>query len=154
MSAIKKIVAAAIVDSLQHPRQLLIARRTQPSEFAGMYEFPGGKVEPGESCEEALHREIHEELGVGIRLGVEIVGPGEYGWPLKDPAQMRVWLAEVTEGTPEPLEDHDEVRWVDLFDEQTMRLPWIAADLPIVRGIQDTISGQARNESRPGRLLH
>ncbi len=154
MSAIKKIVGAAIVDSLRRPTQLLIARRTQPSEFAGMYEFPGGKVEPGESCEQALHREIQEELGVEIRLGAEIIGPGEYGWPLKNAAQMRVWLAEVTTGNPEPLEDHDELRWVDPFAAQTMQLPWIAADLPIVRGIQDTIRGQRPAESPQPGLLH
>ena len=141
MSMIKKIVGAAIVDSLASPTRLLIARRTRPSEFAGMYEFPGGKVEPGESCEEALRREIREELGVDIRLGAEVDGQAEYGWPLKGNAQMRVWLAEVTNGTPEPLEDHDELRWVDLFAEQIMTLTWIPADLPIVRGIQDTIRG-------------
>ena len=142
MTDIKKIVGAAIVDSLSKPTQLLIARRTQPSQFVGMYEFPGGKVEQGETCEAGLHREIQEELGVEIRLGTEIVGPGKYGWPLNAEAQMRVWLAEVTHGVPEPLEDHDELRWVGIDDVTIVGLPWIPADLPIVQAIQDTIAAR------------
>ena len=47
---------------------------------------------------------------------------------------MRVWLAEITGGEPRPLEDHDELRWVDLSDHQAvLGLPWIPADFPIVR---------------------
>ncbi|MFC0581314.1 (deoxy)nucleoside triphosphate pyrophosphohydrolase [Micrococcoides hystricis] len=140
---IKKIVGGAIVDSLTAPQQVLLARRTSPHQFAGMYEFPGGKVEPGETCEAALHREILEELGVQIRLGAEVPGPGEYGWPLNETAQMRVWLAEVSTGEPEPLEDHDELRWVPLEDPELLKLNWIPADLPIVEEILRTLRPSA-----------
>ena len=59
--------APAIVDDLDHPTRLLAARRTEPPALAGGWEFPGGKVDPGESPLAALHREIREELGVPVR---------------------------------------------------------------------------------------
>ena len=62
--------------------RLLAARRVAPAALAGGWELPGGKVDPGETDEEALVRELHEELGVSVQL-VERV-PGE--WPLGDTA--------------------------------------------------------------------
>ncbi|MCZ2403734.1 (deoxy)nucleoside triphosphate pyrophosphohydrolase [Paenarthrobacter sp. Z7-10] len=133
MTVRKEIVAGAIVDSLVRPERLLVARRTAPPAFAGMWEFPGGKVEPGEWPEAALHRELAEELGVTVSLGVELPGPTPEGWPLSGSAVMRVWLAELMRGAPAPLEDHDELRWVDLnAPAALLALPWIPADLPIV----------------------
>lgn len=141
----KQIVAAAIVDSLSKPTRLLTARRTAPVAVAGMWEFPGGKIELGESCQEAVHREITEELGVSIELGSEIFGPLEQGWQLNENAAMRVWFAEITSGSPEPLEDHDQLRWVDLNLEDLEALSWIPADLPIVRAVlADAQAGAAQ----------
>ena len=132
------------MDSLENPRRLLVARRSAPPKFAGMWEFPGGKVEDGESFEEALHRELREELGVNIRLGSEISAPQEAGWPLNERAVMRVWFAEVLDGEPRPLEDHDELRWVLLADgEETLGLPWIPADFPIVQALLDQVAARA-----------
>ena len=74
------VVAAAIVDHLDNPRELLAARRSVPPSLAGRWEFPGGKVEPGEAPLNALEREIDEELGVGLRLGAELVGPDDGAW--------------------------------------------------------------------------
>ncbi|MBD7995872.1 (deoxy)nucleoside triphosphate pyrophosphohydrolase [Arthrobacter sp. Sa2CUA1] len=129
---LKQVVGAAIVDDLRSPRSLLAARRSAPEQYAGMWEFPGGKVEPGETCEAALHRELAEELGVEVALGAEITGPLAQGWPLNQSAAMRVWLVQLTAGEPQPLEDHDELRWVRLDSLELAELPWIPADLPIV----------------------
>ncbi|MER1997219.1 MAG: (deoxy)nucleoside triphosphate pyrophosphohydrolase [Arthrobacter sp.] len=134
-SELKQVVGAAIVDDLGQPQSLLAARRTAPEAYAGMWEFPGGKVEPGESCEAALHRELTEELGVEVLLGAEVTGPLEQGWPLNPKAAMRVWLVEVKTGEPQPLEDHDELRWVPLDSPELVELPWIPADLPIVTAV-------------------
>ncbi len=107
-----------------------------------MWEFPGGKIEQGESAEQALHRELDEELGVRVRLGAELEGATAAGWPLNERAAMRVWFAALVDGEPRPLEDHDELRWVDLRNrEEVLDLPWIPADLPIVEALLTAVSG-------------
>lgn len=139
-TARKQIVGAAIVDSLTAPSRLLAARRTSPEQFAGQWEFPGGKVEPDEDDVEALQREVREELGVEVRLGAEVEGPDRSGWPLNDSASMRVWLAVITAGVPAALQDHDELRWMDLVEsEELKKLPWIPADRPIVDAVLDAM---------------
>ncbi|OFI38227.1 DNA mismatch repair protein MutT [Arthrobacter sp. SW1] len=144
MTSMIKVSGAAVVDSLENPSLLLVARRSAPPKFAGMWEFPGGKVEEGESFEEALHRELGEELGIRVRLGEEIPAPDDAGWPLNERAVMRVWFAEVLDGEPRALEDHDELRWVRLDDiDAALGLPWIPADFPIVHALLGQVSAAA-----------
>ncbi len=131
------------MDSLANPARMLVARRTAPEQFAGLWEFPGGKVDAGEECEAALHRELSEELGVGVRLGPELPAATATGWRLNDRATMRVWLAEIIQGEPQPLEDHDELRWVALTDHrEVLDLPWIPADFPIVEALLHSLGAQ------------
>lgn len=127
------VVAAAIVDQLHTPRRLLAARRSAPRELAGQWELPGGKVEPAEDPATALHREIHEELGVAIGLGDLLHGPVGGDWPINERLRLRVWLAHVAAGTPRPLADHDELRWVGAGTAPG--LPWLPADLPIISAV-------------------
>ena len=127
------VVAAAILDDLAEPRQLLSARRAQPVSLAGRWEFPGGKVEPGEDPVAAVHRELREELGVDVRLGGELVAPDPRGWRLSDRYVMRLWTAQVTAGVPEPLVEHDALRWLDHGD--WLAVPWLDADVPIVHAL-------------------
>ena len=133
-----QVVGAAIVDSLDGPRQILVARRSAPEALAGLWEFPGGKVEPEETCEQALQRELSEELGIESILGQEISGPLMQGWQLNDRAAMRVWTSEISAGNPQPLQDHSELRWVNL-DETVLELDWIPADFPIVQALLETL---------------
>ena len=132
------VVAAALVDDLDAPRSLLAARRRAPQTLAGRWEFPGGKVDAGESPEEALRRELREELGVRVRLGAELRGPDDGAWRLSSRYVMRLWLAAVAEGpAPEPLVEHDALRWLE--PGEWLSVPWLDADVRIVAALADAV---------------
>ena len=116
------VVAAAI----ERDGRYLAARRTKPDWAAGRWEFPGGKVEPGESETAALVREIREELGVEIAVGARV--PGE--WPLHDDLVLHLYVATLTDGEPQPLDHHDALRWItpEEFDE----VAWLESDVDAV----------------------
>jgi 8-oxo-dGTP diphosphatase len=130
-----RVVGAAIVDDLKAPTTLLSGRRTDPPELAGGWELPGGKVEPGERPEDALRREIREELGVEIELGDVVQGPAAGAWPLGDRYVMQVWLARITDGEPLPLEDHDQLRV--LTKGELYAVSWLPADLGIIAAVAE-----------------
>ena len=129
-----RVTGAAILDNAQSPTRLLVAQRAYPEQLRGLWEFPGGKQDPGEGAQEALVRECSEELGVTVRVLEEVPAPDPEGWPLKGTAVMRVFTAVVTDdSTPVAGEDHLQLRWVDLADpDPILDLDWIPADLPIV----------------------
>ena len=127
------VVGAAIVDALGEPRRVLAARRAIPVALAGRWELPGGKVEAGELPQHALHREIREELGVGIELGDELVGPDAGCWPISDRLTMRVWFGRLG-GEPRPDVAHDQVRWLDAT--QLDDVPWLPADVAVAQRLR------------------
>ncbi|MFD7439110.1 (deoxy)nucleoside triphosphate pyrophosphohydrolase [Streptomyces sp. NPDC059861] len=121
------VVGAALLDG----GRLLAARRSAPPELAGRWELPGGKVEPGETPEAALERELREELGVETEPVRRV--PGE--WPLRSPYVLQVWTARLRAGSPEPkaLQDHDELRW--LTAATLWSVEWLEQDVAAVREV-------------------
>lgn len=113
--------------------EVLAARRTAPPEAAGRWEFPGGKVEAGESPEDALVREIDEELGCGIRVTGWLPGGALIG----ERHELRVACAVLTRGEPTPTE-HDLVRWVgtDELDD----VDWLDPDRPFLAGLRERMT--------------
>ncbi|MGY1497841.1 (deoxy)nucleoside triphosphate pyrophosphohydrolase [Streptomyces sp. QTS52] len=128
---VAKGLVVVVGAALLRDGRLLAARRSAPPELAGRWELPGGKVEPGEAPEDALVRELREELGIDADP-VERV-PGE--WPLRVPYVLRVWTARLAAGSaePKPLQDHDELRW--LTPAEIWDVDWLDQDVPAVREV-------------------
>lgn len=123
-----RVVVAAVIE---RDGLILAARRTGPPALAGRWEFPGGKVEPGESDAAALVRECREELGVEITVG-EQIGP-EYPTP-GGAMLVRTYLAALANAGDEPvtLESHDALTWVRPGSAQARDLLWLDGDLLIL----------------------
>jgi len=124
MDCRREVVAAVFV----RDGRFLAAQRGAHAKLAGLWEFPGGKVEDGESRETALAREMREELGVEIDV-VSSDPVASVDW---DYDHVRVRLialrAEIVSGTPRTL-DHDSLRWVTAHE--LLNLPLVPADRPI-----------------------
>jgi 8-oxo-dGTP diphosphatase len=123
------VVGAAVVRS----GTLLAARRTTPPTAAGRWELPGGKVEPGETPEEALVREVGEELG--CRVSVEHWLDGEQ--PVGTAHSLRAGVCRLDEGSPRAGADHDELRW--LTPETLDDVDWLEPDRPFLAELRDLL---------------
>ncbi|GIE50045.1 DNA mismatch repair protein MutT [Amorphoplanes nipponensis] len=107
--------------------RVLACERSAPPEVAGRWEFPGGKVEPGETDAQALARECAEELGVRVRVGARI-GPDV---PLAHGrAVLRVFTVTLLNGDEPRALEHAAMRW--LAADELDSVPWLPADQPIV----------------------
>ena len=126
--AARTVVGAAVV------RQgcVLAARRTTPAEAAGRWELPGGKVEPGESPEAALVREVAEELG----CRVEVTGWLAGRVAIRPGLDLVVGTARLLDGDPVPAE-HDLVRW--LGPEQLDDVEWLEPDRPFLPELRERL---------------
>lgn len=122
-----RVVAALI----RREGRVLVSQRLAGKHLAGLWEFPGGKPEPGESDVDALRRELDEELGLRACAVGERVALVEHVYPEFD-LELGLWTVD-TDETPE-VREVAALDWVDL--ETLARLPMPPADVPLIAAIQ------------------
>lgn len=105
-------------------------------EFKDGWEFPGGKVESGESPEDALRREIREELEVDINVG-DLIETIEYDYPAFH-LSMKCFACTIAGGSPHLLE-HEAAKW--LTSKQLGSVDWLPADVTLIPKIEKMLEG-------------
>jgi len=113
VSAARQPLVRVTAALMQEGGRVLIARRRPGKHMGGKWELPGGKIEPGETPEESLARELAEELGVEVRVGEFLcAAPFE-----RDDVRLELLVYSVERIAGEPaLLEHQEIRWVDPSD--------------------------------------
>ena len=130
-----KVVAAIICSSLDKKERVLATARGY-GDFKGMWEFPGGKIEAGETPQQALVREIQEELDVDIAVG-ELLHTIEYDYP-NFHLSMDCFWCEITSGDL-VAKEAQEMRW--LSANELNDVPWLPADLELIPKIRNSMCG-------------
>ena len=125
-----KVVAAIICDDIKEKNKIFATARGY-GELKGGWEFPGGKVEPGETSQQALIREIIEELDTEIKVG-ELIDMVEYDYPTFHLSMDCFW-AEVKAGHLE-LKEAEEAKW--LTKDQLDSVTWLPADILLIDQIR------------------
>ena len=128
-----EVAAAVIVDSFENTTAVFATERGY-GEFKGQWEFPGGKIEVGETPQQALIREIQEELTVKIKVD-KLIDTIEYDYP-KFHLSMQCFWCEVVSGNLE-LKEHEAARW--LQKEQIYEVEWLPADVSLVEKIRQIV---------------
>jgi 8-oxo-dGTP diphosphatase len=127
------VVAAALVDA---DGRVLIAQRPEGKNMAGLWEFPGGKIEADESPDEALIRELREELGIAVKQAC--LAPftfASHSYP-NFHLLMPLYVCRRWDGMPEP-RHHAALKWVRPKDMKDYPMP--AADLPLIPMLRDLL---------------
>lgn len=133
-----KVAAAVICDSLQEKKAIFATARGY-GEFKGQWEFPGGKIEAGETPQQALVREIQEELDTKIRVG-SLIGTIEFDYPAFHLSMDCFWC-EVVDGELKLLEA-EEAKW--LTKDALRTVQWLPADRTLIGEIEKQMSERCK----------
>ena len=139
---VKKVKTVNVVAAVIRDGSRVFATQRGHGEFKDGWEFPGGKIEPGEDPADALRREIMEELRTGIEPG-ELITTIEYDYP-DFHLSMQCFWAKITQGSPVLLE-HEAARW--LSGDELGSVAWLPADLTVIDLVRKELAasdGKAR----------
>ena len=131
MGGLKKMKTIEVVAAVIRDGDRVLATQRGYGEFEGMWEFPGGKIEPGESHTVALKREIREELAVDVAVG-ERICTVEYDYP-NFHLTMHCYFCSIVNGVVELLE-HKSARW--LAHDELDSVEWLPADVSVVNSLR------------------
>ena len=126
-----RVVAAVIRSINEHGNLVVFATARGYGNYKGWWEFPGGKIEIGETPQDALKREIKEELETEIVVG-EYIDTVEYDYP-EFHLSMDCFWCEIVRGEP-VLKEHEAMRW--LTKEQLDEVKWLPADMSVAERIR------------------
>lgn len=126
-----RVVAAVIKATNDNGEKIIFATERGYGEFKGGWEFPGGKIEPGERPQQALCREIMEELDTKIQVG-DLIDTIEYDYPAFHLSMDCFWC-EVLSGNL-VLKEHEAARW--LTSDELYSVEWLPADVTLIDKIR------------------
>ena len=132
-----RVVAAVIKSTNENKEPIIFATQRGYGDFKGGWEFPGGKIEEGETPEQALKREIMEELDTEISVG-ELIDTIEYDYP-QFHLSMDCFWCEIVSGNL-VLKEHEAARW--LTKKQLNDVKWLLADVTLIEKIGKEIPGK------------
>ncbi len=127
-----RVVAAVIKAKNKEGKMIIFATQRGYGEFKGGWEFPGGKIEEGETPQQALKREIEEELDTEIEVG-ELLDTVEYDYPAFHLSMDCFWC-EIISGDL-VLKEHEAAKWLTI--EELDSVDWLPADLGLISKIQE-----------------
>ena len=137
---IRTVVGAAII----RDRRVLAARRRTPANLAGLWEFPGGKVEPGESESTAVVRECYEELGISVAVECQLGRA-----PIGENTELVLFAATLRKGQPTSSTTHDLLRWLGMDELATVQ--WLEPDEKLLHAVEEHVSRRPPRASPPVR---